>query len=251
MLKYIGKYSKILLFLILTAGISIFPLNARAQADKSPTPSASTSQSCERLIVAIMKRDTEAVEVLLNQGVDVECPRGDFGDTPLMQAAAGGSMEIVKLLVSRGANINPKTAFHGCTPLTLAAHNGSLDVVEFLIKHGADVNANCTEHGHSGYLANEGIGPRNPTPLGSAVAGGVAVVDYLIQHGAKVNGRDGSSYTSLMWACADGDLKVVQMLLQHGADTAIKTDLGQTARSFAAARNYTEILVLLDAASKK
>lgn len=170
----------------------------------------------------------------------------------LMQAVAGGKVDAVKVLIGRGAEINPHGAFHGQTPLTQAAATGRLDVVAFLVEHGADVNANCTEHGSSGYLRYEGIGPRNPTPLGSAAEPGrAAVVEYLIQKGAKVNGRDGSTYTPLMWACAGGDLKTVQVLLHHGADAKMKTDQGQTARSFAAARNYAGILASLDAAGKK
>lgn len=251
LLKYTDYCYKTLLLIILAACISSSPLRVQADAGKDLSPPANTSQDCDKLSDAIQQRNIEAVKGLLDKGVSTECNCGNYSDTPLMQAVSDRSTEIIKLLVSRGANVNPKGAFHGRTPLTLAAQRGCLDIVKFLIEHGADVNANCTEQGHSGYLASEGIGPRNPTPLGAAVAGGAAVVEYLLQHGAKVNSRDGSSYTPLMWACADGDLKVVQMLLLHGADTTLKTDLGQTTRSFAAARNYTDILTLLDATSRK
>ncbi len=97
----------------------------------------------------------------------------------------------------------------------------------------------------------EQIGPRNLTPLGAAIEGkNLSVVEYLLQHKAKINGRDGSTYTPLHWACAEGDTAMVKMLLRYGADPKLTTDDGQTARSFAAARNYKDVLALLDTAEK-
>jgi uncharacterized protein len=101
-------------------------------------------------------------------------------------------------------------------------------------------------------LTAEGIGPRNPTPLGSAAQGGqTAVIEYLLRKGAKIDGRDGSSYTPLMWACEYGSLETVKALLRHGADVTIKTDLGKTARSIAAVRKHSPVLALLDGERKK
>ena len=48
-------------------------------------------------------------------------------------------------------------------------------------------------------------------------------------------------------ACdVSGNSETVKALLRHGADVSIKTDLGQTARSMAQARNNTRIIALLD-----
>ena len=213
----------------------------------------SQQQVCKESTVSVSPENAEEAETLFSQEAGVEYPRGEKGNALLLQAAEDGRMELVKMLVNRGAKINPKDNFHGCTPLTQAALMGRLDVVKFLIERGANVNANCTNHGHSYYLIAEGIGPRNPTPLGSAAEESqIAVIEYLLQKKAKINGRDGSSYTPLMWACETGSPETIKTLLRHGADVTLKTDLGETARSLAAKRkDASVVLALLNGGSKQ
>jgi ankyrin repeat protein len=226
---------------------------------------------------------TAVIEYLLLHGANINGQDGS-SYTPLMWACATGKLEAVKALSRHGANRTIKTD-DGGTLLTQAALYGYLDIVKFLVEHGADVNTNCTKHFHSSRvtyagLANPNPTPsisvggggqtsvlksvsteifsgvvsiynHNPTPLGSAALGGrIAVMEYLLLKGAKINGRDGISYTPLMWACT-GNLEVVKLLLRHGADVAIKTDRGQSARSLAAVRKDSAILALLDGASKR
>ena len=251
-----------------TTAIVIYSLPSILRADdtgRKPLQMASQQQVCNKLPGALWRRSTTKAETFLNQKAEIEYPRGKDGNTLLLDAAERGETEIVKILVDRGAQINPKGTFHGCTPLTQAARRGHMDVVQFLVERKANVNANCTKNGHSFYLTYEGIGPRNPTPLGSAAEGSqIAVIEYLLQKKAKINGRDGSSYTPLMWACAVGSLETVKTLLHHNAEVALKTDIGKTAYDLAEARRdaavyniaaiqkeAAAILSLLDDASKQ
>jgi len=71
----------------------------------------------------------------LNQGV-----------TALHRAAFFDSADMIELLIARGANVNAKhgaraNGLGGATPLLYAAANGSLSAIATLLKHGADAAA--------------------------------------------------------------------------------------------------------------
>ena len=61
------------------------------------------------------------------------------GYTLLMEAAREGREEIVEMLVNQGADINAQTKETQETALTLACSWGFTDVADFLIKAGADI----------------------------------------------------------------------------------------------------------------
>ena len=66
------------------------------------------------------------------------------GNTPLMYAAAFGSVEAVRLLIDAGADVNARNGFDA-TPLIWAA--GNLAKARLLLEHGADVNAHTNRAG--------------------------------------------------------------------------------------------------------
>jgi ankyrin repeat protein len=80
----------------------------------------------------------EAVELLIDNGADVNAMRGG-GGTPLSYAASWGHEEIVELLIANGADVNVKDAFSE-TPLDVATHpdnpNASAETADLLRKHG-------------------------------------------------------------------------------------------------------------------
>jgi Ankyrin repeats (many copies)/Zinc finger, ZZ type len=63
---------------------------------------------------------------------------GDYGNTPLHEAAWGGYREVVIVLLENGADINACTTI-GVTPLHLAARNGFSCVVSTLLDKDADM----------------------------------------------------------------------------------------------------------------
>jgi len=61
----------------------------------------------------------------------------DWGNTALMSAAGGGTVEVVRLLLERGANVDQQNE-NGWTALMSAAFRGYADVISLLLAHGAD-----------------------------------------------------------------------------------------------------------------
>ncbi len=76
----------------------------------------------------------------LSKGADINA-KDDDGFTPLHWTAIKGHKEIVELLIDNGANVNPKGDEFGMTPLHKAASKGHREITELLIANGADVNA--------------------------------------------------------------------------------------------------------------
>ena len=84
--------------------------------------------------------DKDRAELLINQGVNVNCVDVYGIETALHLAAKNGHEEIVKLLIDKGANVNAINAL--CkTPLHVAIQSGYKDIVKLLIDKGANVNA--------------------------------------------------------------------------------------------------------------
>jgi len=137
--------------LVLFSGLFLSALPACAQATGTP------------VYQAIRNNDIFALRNLIRtSGVDTRDRRGT---TPLMYAAAAGSLDAMKLLLEAGADVNAKNAFDA-TALMWAA--GDIGKVRLLLAKGADVNA-------------PGLGQ---TPLRLAVLRGhTDVADLLRQHG--------------------------------------------------------------------
>ncbi|XP_022684094.1 ankyrin repeat domain-containing protein 7-like [Setaria italica] len=90
------------------------------------------------LIYAVQGDTVDTVQYLLDRGANPDKPAGNKS-TPLHLAAAGGNCEIVKALLSKGADVHSFCGT-GLTPLHMAAaskHDGALKV---LLDHHADCN---------------------------------------------------------------------------------------------------------------
>ncbi|MCB9229507.1 MAG: ankyrin repeat domain-containing protein [Deltaproteobacteria bacterium] len=138
------------------------------------------------LVSAVKNGNLEAVESLLNNGVDVDVNANDENNaTPLHWAAMNGHTAVAGLLIEKGADVN--AAGDGSwTPLHLAAVEGHKDVAELLIAAGTDVNA----------VNNDG-----DTPLHwAAVNGHTVFAALLIAAGADVNAVDRFGFTHSNYA---------------------------------------------------
>src|SRR5579863_4351460 len=93
---------------------------------------ASAQDNPEKLYVAIRANHMAGLKALLGRGVNAN-EADSRGVTPLMNAAAIGSLEAMKLLVERGADVNAENAF-GSTALMWSAHDPGK--VRFLLDHG-------------------------------------------------------------------------------------------------------------------
>ena len=154
---------------------------------------------------AVVANAVDRVGYLLRHGAHANAADGE-GNSPLVNAARFGFMEIATYLVAHGSDVNQAdrsgwiplmyavwrddvtmvrmllakgasrdaTDKDGLTPLAIAAQNGKIKAVTPLLEAGADVNAPVAKGGY--------------TPLMlAAVSGSAELATVLISHGAKVN----------------------------------------------------------------
>jgi surface polysaccharide O-acyltransferase-like enzyme len=92
------------------------------------------------LIAAVKKGDLAAIRQRLDDGADANATDAKFGATPLDWAAMRGDTEAVQLLIARGADVNARNK-DGSTALHGAAFLGRARAAELLISKGADTEA--------------------------------------------------------------------------------------------------------------
>jgi len=132
--------------------------------------------------------------------------------TPLMYAAALGSLDAVKLLVEAGARVNTANDF-GATPLMWCA--GDLAKVRYLLSKGASVTARSK------------VG-RTPLAIAAAYDGSVEIARLMIEKGADVKTVDESGASVLEIAASVNNLEVARLLAARGADVNTTDQDGYT-----------------------
>ena len=102
-----------------------------AQQQKNPEPA---------LLTAIRKKDSAAVQRLLNAGENPNESDKEFKVIPLGWSSMYGNAEITRLLLEKGADIQGKNG-DGSSPLHNAVFIGSPEVVKLLLEKGANPQA--------------------------------------------------------------------------------------------------------------
>ncbi len=156
--------------------------------------------SSDAFYSAIRDNDLGRLQALLKGGSDanVSDPRG--GSTPLMHAAAAGSIESMKLLLEHKANVNAVNS-GGATALMLAVTD--IEKVRVLVASGADVNV-ATKRG------------RTPLLLAAMSDGSAPIVRLLMANGASPKVVDTLKVTALLAAAVGGDTETIQMMIDAG-----------------------------------
>ena len=149
----------------------------------------------------------KAVEIVLNEGVDINIP-GKSNRTPLLWASPSASGEFIKTLIDLGADVNAQRTDDKVAPLCLAADWNNYVAVDILLKHGADV-------GHLNISKTVGL-------HGCAGNGFLSVSRLLIDSGCDINLRKNTGQTALYFAVKNKHKFIVKYLLESEADVNMK-----------------------------
>jgi ankyrin repeat protein len=133
---------------------------------------------------AIRANDLARLESRLKDAASANT-KDSRGVTPLMYAAAVGSLEAMNILIDGGADVNARNAFDSTVLIWSAA---DLPKVRLLIEHGADVNA----------ASKQG---RTPLLVAAMSEGSAPILRLLISKGANVRAVDAMKTTALLAAC--------------------------------------------------
>lgn len=206
----------------------------------------------------------KAAELLLTHDADANA-RNDVGCTPLHNASTRGHGDVVASLIAAGADVNAVDV-DGVTPLHVASTRG---VSEQLLRAGADPNARRRDGRtplHEACERGDGWATEALLGLGAApdarekascggrtplhVTGDWRCARALCAAGADVEAvADGSGWTPLQTAAAEGKAEVVRTLLEAGARsnarTSVKIGWGKTALDLAKERGHREVTRLL------
>lgn len=179
---------------------------------------------------ALESNDLEEVQVLVEQGVDVNTE--SEGRVPLRYALKSDTIQMLQLLLMHGAR--PFIEDQEELPLLLdAIYQNKLEVIMLLLDYGIDPNKpSLTGH----------------IPLGCATdcAPNAAVVKALLDYGANPNQYDSARRSfPFIEAARYLDVQVLREFLQHGADPLVRDERGVTALMAAAVSRGKRLLQFL------
>src|SRR2546428_5871605 len=138
--------------------------------------------AAERFYQSIRNNDLATLRLLIGErGTATTDSRGQ---TPLMLAAAFGSLEATKLLIDAGADVKAVSA-SGTTALHLCA--GDIRKVRLLVEHGAGINVRSQ------------MG-RTPLLVAAYTNGASETVKLLLSKGSDPNTADATGITPLIAA---------------------------------------------------
>ncbi len=179
---------------------------------------------------AIRENDLARLKAMTASGADINL-REARGSTPLMHAAAVGSLEAMKLLLKAGADVNAKNGLD-----TTALIWGALDPakVRLLVEAGANVNARSR------------LG-RTPLLVAASRPGSADAVRLLLSKGADSKVADVRGSTPLVEAARVNDIDVLRLLLNAPVNINAGGFAGATALNLAAGHaNLAAVKLLLD-----
>ena len=211
------------------------------------------------LFEAIRAADAGKVRELAAAQPGVVNARNAQGHSAVLMACYMGRNEIRDLLIDKGATLQ----------LHEAAAAGNLQRVKESVKSNSQIANSYSPDGfplialaaafghedivhylHAQAADLNAIATNGTayTALTGAVANGHAsIVKWLAENGADVNYRYAKGHSPLLEAAANGRLDILKTLVVHGADSQARTDDGKTALDFAKNRSHKDVTEYLQA----
>ncbi len=156
----------------------------------------------------------KSVQILLQQGAEVDAVDDTWVSTPLMQAASMNRIDCVKILLTAGIDPNLQDK-NGSTVLHYAASQNAVRVLPTLLDANADPNIRN----------NDG-----QTPLiRAAVCGYANCAKILLENGVEdIDSLDNWNETAALRAVANGHYQVLDLLIKEGCSLNIRNIYGLT-----------------------
>jgi ankyrin repeat protein len=201
------------------------------------------------IFAAVREADPSVVQLLLKKGAPVNAiETAKDGDTVLMSAAGGASVESLQILLDAGADVKSVNQ-KGETVLMKAStmdHRYTVEtrlpMIELLLEKGAEINA----RDKSGRTALLHAVFQQMTERGGVISH-PEVVQLLLDRGAdvKVKDKNGDSALIVTVGVWHGPIEIVQLLLARGIDVDAQNDKGISALMVAADEGSKEVVQLL------
>ena len=196
-----------------------------------------TEKTLTKLHSCAKRSDVEmAIELVLNDGIDVNVP-AERNITPLLWASTAASSLSIKTLIDLGADVNAQ-AFHGSsfcfsgsTALHFAIHGNNAAVVKVLLTN--NVNANVPDYW-------------GDTPLHISTREGFTnISQLLIDSDCEINTLNNSDKSPLYFAVRSNNLAHVELLLKNNAKADVRDYWGNTLLHMSTREGFTNISQLL------
>ncbi len=187
------------------------------------------------IIEILFDGDADGLERYLATGGDANA---EHEGNPLLTLACSLALDyprMVEVLVEHGADVN-RRGRKGQIPLVTTSYLGAASTVALLLKAGARVNEADEDIGQTAFMA-------------AAKGGHVEIMKQLVAHGAKAALKDKHGDTALHWSATEHDHPdVARYLLSLGLDPNEKNASGRTAKDYARALKFSDMLKVMEQA---